>query len=110
MEFKMVEFSEEVKSFLFSYTPEDECITSLSEIKQIREVLDLESCKSVDDFTAIRNTVVKYYKDLKDKYVEYDGAGNHYFKDIDRYFRLSNSMMSVTAVIDHYIYAKFNTL
>ena len=110
MKFKMVEFSEEVKSFLFSYKPEDEFITSLSEIKQIREVLDLESCKSVDDFTAIRNTVVKYYKDLKDEYVEYDNTGKQSIRDIDRFFQLSNSMMSVTAVINHYIYVKFNTL
>lgn len=82
-EIKYVELTNEQKQFLMNYEPKDDFITSEEEIKEINTNFGLDKIKNTEILRSIRNSVVKFYRIDRNKF---------------------NSMMSVTAVIDHYMY------
>lgn len=77
--------------WLENYKPEDDHFTSKYEMQEISDNLDLKN-KNVEELTEIRNDVVRFYDRLIDK------AGD----DRNKIHDFMTSMMSVTAVIDHY--------
>lgn len=101
MEIKTVELSEAVKSFLTTYKPESEFVTSLKEIRLVEDNLNIESHRH--ELRELRNAVVKFYNELlDDEWVTVDD--DMYLKDPEKFYGFMNAMMSVTAVIDNYAY------
>lgn len=94
MEIKTIELSEAVKSFLTTYKPESEFVTSLKEIRLVEDNLNIESHRH--ELRELRNTVVSFYSSLMDDDLR--------LQDPERFFAYMNAMMSVTAVIDNYAY------
>lgn len=94
MEIKTIELSEAVKSFLTTYKPESEFVTSLKEIRLVEDNLNIESHRH--ELRELRNTVVSFYSSLMDDDLR--------LQDPERFFVYMNAMMSVTAVIDNYAY------
>lgn len=94
MEIKTIELSEAVKSFLTTYKPESEFVTSLKEIRLVEDNLNIESHRH--ELRELRNTVVSFYSSLMDDDLR--------LQDLERFFAYMNAMMSVTAVIDNYAY------
>ena len=82
-----LELTEDQKAFLKSYAPVDDFFTSHKEIEQVSEVLNLQHLER-EQYRACRNSVVRFYSELESNTV------NNYM----------TPMMSVTAVIDSYIY------
>lgn len=82
-----LELTEDQKVFLKAYAPVDDFFTNHKEIKKVSEVLNLQDLER-EQYSACRNSVVKFYSEL-----ESNTADNY-----------MTSMMSVTAVIDSYIY------
>lgn len=91
-QFDMLILSNEVKNFLKNYSPENKHFTSEAEIELIKEKIGLVHYITPNDFNLLRNAVVYFYSKLMDK-------------DMEHRWEISNSMMSVTAVIDHYMYS-----
>lgn len=82
-----LELTENQKTFLKSYAPADKFFTSHEEIKKVSEAMNLQDLER-EQYRACRNSVVKFYSELE------SNTANNYM----------TSMMSVTAVIDSYIY------
>lgn len=97
MEFPTVEFRNEQIEFLTGYCPEDDFFTSNKEIEIVANNLELSE-KTTDELRAIRNSVVKFYTELEDNEFNIEG------KRTDKFWKFHTAMMSVTAVIDNYIY------
>ena len=97
MKYPLVEFKKEQIEFLTSYCPKDDFFTSSEEIEIIRNNLELLG-KTIDELRPIRNSVVKFYTKLKDNELNIKG------KHTDKFWKFHTAMMSVTAVIDTYIY------
>lgn len=101
MKIETVELAESVKTFLESYKPESEFVTSIKEIRLVEDNLNIESHKQ--ELRALRNSVVKFYADLMNAFVV-EEDGDMYLTNPDQFFSLNTAMMSVTAVIDNYAY------
>ena len=97
MKYPLVEFKAEQIEFLTRYCPKDDFFTSSEEIEIIRNNLELLG-KTIDELRTIRNSVVKFYTKLKDNELNIEG------KHTDKFWKFHTAMMSVTAVIDNYIY------
>lgn len=96
--FSITRFNSEVKSFLKVYMPEDRHFTSFEEIELVEKQLGLKGL-SREEIDAVRNTVVLFYDNLMDNEFELNGR-------TEKYYDFSTAMMSVTGVIDNYIYTK----
>lgn len=96
--FSITRFNSEVKSFLKVYMPEDRHFTSFEEIELVENQLGLKGL-SREEIDAVRNTVVLFYENLMDNEFELNGR-------TEKYYDFSTAMMSVTGVIDNYIYTK----
>ena len=79
-------FTESQLNFLNSYRPQNNMFTSVEECELVIDVLGLKKL-SLYDMVACRNAVVQFYTDKLDLSLPND---------------CMQSMMSVTAVIDHY--------
>ena len=88
---KFASLTPEQTRFIRTYSPENRHFTSKDEIDTIASRLGLASL-SKEELQAVRNSVVKDYND----FCGYDRDA--------RWYR-SEAMMSITAVIDHYIYS-----
>lgn len=97
MKSSLMEFKNEQIEFLTRYCPKDDFFTSSEEIEIIRNNLELLG-KTIDELRAMRNSVVKFYTKLKDNELNIEG------KHTDKFWKFHTAMMSVTAVIDNYIY------
>ena len=97
MKSSLIEFKNEQIEFLTSYCPKDDFFTSSEEIEIIRNNLEILG-KTIDELRTIRNSVVKFYTKLKDNELNIEG------KHTDKFWKFHTAMMSVTAVIDNYIY------
>ena len=97
MGFPIVEFRNEQIKFLTDYCPEDDFFTSNKEIELVANNLDLSE-KTTVELRAIRNSIVKFYSELEDNELNIKG------KRTDNFWKFHTAMMSVTAVIDNYIY------
>lgn len=82
--------------WLADYKPQDEHFTSDEEMKMIAEKLNLATLTNAE-LQEKRNEVVRFYHKLVEDAIM---AGDH-----EKRWNLSDGLMSVTAVIDHY---KFN--
>ena len=91
-QFDMAILSNEVKNFLKNYAPKNRHFTSEEEIELIKEKIGLAHYITTNDFNLLRNAVVYFYSKMMDN-------------DMEHRWEISNSMMSVTAVIDHHMYA-----
>ena len=96
--FSITRFNFDVKSFLKVYMPEDKHFTSFEEIELVEKQLGLKGL-SREEIDAVRNTVVLLYENLMDNEFELNGR-------TEKYYDFSTAMMSVTGVIDNYIYTK----
>ena len=101
MAFKYFDLSEAQNEFLSSYSPKDEHFTSSLEMKQIISKLGLDEGHDVEELRSIRNSVVRLYSNLEKKELTVTPNGPI---RTEKYWSLNSSMMSVTAVIDHYMY------
>lgn len=88
---KFASLTPEQTRFIRTYSPENRYFTSEDEINTIANRLGLASL-SKEELQAVRNSVVKDYNDF---------CGDD--KDA-RWYRYE-AMMSITAVIDRYIYS-----
>lgn len=95
-EFEIRDLSSEQTSFLNDYCPEDLRFTSKEEIEKIYENLNLGTLDA-KDLIATRNAAVEFYSEKMDSEI----ATHH--KRTERFDRLNRAMMSVTAVVDHFI-------
>lgn len=89
--FETVELTSDMKNFLKGYSPKEEHFTSIEEIHLVEDNLNIPNYS--DNLRALRNSVVQFYDELIG-----DGA------DKDLRYAYTESMMSVTAVIDNYVY------
>ena len=96
-----MEFKNEQIEFLTRYCPKDDFFTSSEEIEIISNNLELLG-KTIDELRTIRNSVVKFYTKLKDNELNIKG------KHTDEFWKFHTAMMSVTAVIDNYIYKLYD--
>lgn len=96
--FTVTRFNSEVKAFLKDYMPVDKHFTSFEEIELVENKLGLKGL-SREEIDAIRNTAVMFYDNLMDNEFELNGR-------TEKYYDFSTAMMSVTGVIDNYIYTK----
>lgn len=97
-------FTESFYEFLKNYKPENEMFTSEDEIDLISETLNLPEL-DFEERCRTRNEVVRYYTELMDAEVIYD-ENNQYKGRTDKFWKLLNSMQSITTVIDYYKYQK----
>ena len=84
---------EQIK-FLNEYHPQEDGFTSFKEMDEIKSILGIGTTLKDSELQPLRNSVVRFYSDKMDS-VENDG------KQIMSY---TDSMQSVTAVIDTMIY------
>lgn len=90
-QFTFAVLTPEQTRFIRTYSPENRHFTSKEEMDIIAERLGLASL-SKEGLQAIRNSVVKDFDDFRGD-------------DRDARWYRSEAMMSITAVIDHYIYS-----
>ena len=90
--FETVELTSDMKNFLKGYSPKEEHFTSINEIRLVEDNLNIDNYK--DNLRALRNSVVEFYDELIDENPN----------DRNMTYAYMESMMSVTAVIDNYIY------
>ena len=91
-QFETVELNSDMINFLKEYSPEENHITSLKEIRLVEDKLNIDNYR--DNLRALRNSVVQFYDELID-----EDPNNR-----DMLYAYMESMMSVTAVIDNYAY------
>lgn len=82
----------DMRIFLRGYSPKERHFTSAEEIRLIEGKLNIESYK--DRLRVLRNAVIQFYNDLIDENPN----------DKSMTYAYMESMMSVTAVIDIYMY------
>ena len=91
-QFETIELNPDMVTFLKEYSPEEKHITSLKEIRLIEDKLNIDNYRN--NLRALRNSVVQFYDELID-----EDPNNR-----DMMYAYTESMMSVTAVIDNYAY------
>lgn len=82
----------DMRIFLRGYSPKEKHFTSIEEIRLIEDKLNIESYR--DRLRVLRNAVIQFYNDLIDEHPN----------DKSMVYDYMESMMSVTAVIDNYMY------
>ena len=90
--FETVDLNPDMVSFLKEYSPKEKHITSLKEIRLIEDKLNIDNYRN--NLRALRNSVVQFYDELID-----ENPNNR-----NMVYDYMESMMSVTAIIDNYIY------
>ena len=90
--FETVELTPDMKTFLKGYSPKAKHFTSIEEIRFVEDNLNIANYRN--SLQALRNSVVEFYDELIDENPNDRNMTYHYME----------SMMSVTAVIDNYIY------
>ena len=87
-----VELTPDMKAFLKGYSPKEKHFTSIEEIRLVEDNLNIANYRN--NLQALRNSVVEFYDELIDENPN----------DRNMTYTYMESMMSVTAVIDNYIY------
>ena len=90
--FETVELTTDMKTFLKGYSPKEKHFTSIEEIRLVEDNLNIDNYRN--NIQALRNSVVQFYDELIDENPN----------DRNMTYAYMESMMSVTAVIDNYIY------
>ena len=90
--FETVELTRDMKTFLKGYSPKEKHFTSIEEIRLVDDNLNIANYRN--NLQALRNSVVEFY----------DGLIDENPNDRNMTYNYMESMMSVTAVIDNYIY------
>ena len=90
--FETIELTPGMKTFLKGYSPKEKHFTSIEEIRLVEDNLNIANYRN--NLQALRNSVVQFYDELIDENPN----------DRDMTYTYMESMMSVTAVIDNYIY------
>ena len=90
--FETIELTSDMKTFLKGYSPKEKHFTSIEEIRLVEDNLNIANYKN--NLQALRNSVVEFYDELID-----ENPNNR-----NMTYAYMESMMSVTAVIDNYIY------
>ena len=90
--FDTVELTSDMKTFLKGYSPKEKHFTSIEEIRLVEDNLNIANYRN--NLQALRNSVVEFYDELIDENPN----------DKNMTYAYMESMMSVTAVIDNYIY------
>ena len=90
--FETIELTSDMKTFLKGYSPKEKHFTSIEEIRLVEDNLNITNYRN--NLQALRNSVVQFYDELIDENPN----------DRNMTYAYMESMMSVTAVIDNYIY------
>ena len=90
--FETIELTSDMKTFLKGYSPKEKHFTSIEEIRLVEDNLNIDNYRN--NIQALRNSVVQFYDELIDENPN----------DKNMTYAYMESMMSVTAVIDNYIY------
>ena len=90
--FETIELTSDMKTFLKGYSPKEKHFTSIEEIRLVEDNLNIANYRN--NLQALRNSVVEFYDELIDENPN----------DKNMTYAYMESMMSVTAVIDNYIY------
>ena len=90
--FETVELTSDMKNFLKGYSPKEKHFTSIEEIRLVEDNLNIANYRN--NLQALRNSVVQFYDELID-----ENPNNR-----NMVYDYMESMMSVTAIIDNYIY------
>ena len=90
--FETVELTSDMKTFLKGYSPKEAHFTSIEEIHLVEDKLNIPNYN--DNLRALRNSVVQFYDEL----INEDPTNRN------TAYAYTESMMSVTAVIDNYAY------
>lgn len=90
--FETIELTSDMKTFLKGYSPKEKHFTSIEEIKLVEDNLNIANYRN--NLQALRNSVVQFYDELID-----ENPNNR-----NMVYDYMESMMSVTAIIDNYIY------
>ena len=90
--FETIELTSDMKTFLKGYSPKEKHFTSIEEIRLVEDNLNIANYKN--NLQALRNSVVQFYDELIDENPN----------DRNMTYDYMESMMSVTAIIDNYIY------
>lgn len=90
--FETVELTPDMKTFLKGYSPKEKHFTSIEEIRLVEDNLNIVNYRN--NLQALRNSVVQFYDELIDENPN----------DRNMTYDYMESMMSVTAIIDNYIY------
>lgn len=101
--FKYAKLTESQLIFLVDYTPANRHFTSNEEVDKVAEVLNLKSFTDTEDMRAVRNSVVRFYSKIQknEMVIDENGDISNLTSKFDDY---QQAMMSVTAVIDHFMY------
>ena len=90
--FETIELTSDMKTFLKGYSPKEKHFTSIEEITLVEDNLNIANYRN--NLQALRNSVVQFYDELID-----ENPNNR-----NMVYDYMESMMSVTAIIDNYIY------
>lgn len=90
--FETVELTSDMKTFLKGYSPKEKHFTSIEEIRLVEDNLNIANYRN--NLQALRKSVVQFYDELIDENPN----------DRNMTYDYMESMMSVTAIIDNYIY------
>ena len=90
--FETIELTSDMKTFLKGYSPKEKHFTSIEEIRLVEDNLNIANYRN--NLQALRNSVVQFYDELIDENPN----------DRNMTYDYMESMMSVTAIIDNYIY------
>lgn len=90
--FETIELTADMKTFLKGYSPKEKHFTSIEEIRLVEDNLNIANYRN--NLQALRNSVVQFYDELID-----ENPNNR-----NMVYDYMESMMSVTAIIDNYIY------
>lgn len=90
--FETIELTSDMKTFLKGYSPKEKHFTSIEEIRLVEDNLNIANYRN--NLQALRNSVVQFYDELID-----ENPNNR-----NMVYDYMESMMSVTAIIDNYIY------
>ena len=90
--FETVELTSDMKTFLKGYSPKEKHFTSIEEIRLVEDNLNIANYRN--NLQSLRNSVVQFYDELIDENPN----------DKNMTYDYMESMMSVTAIIDNYIY------
>ena len=90
----------DVEELYNTIVPKEHGFISGDEIKQVEEFLGLTGEESLEELTAIRNTIVRYWSDYTDKFYEIPRK-ERTEEEIDEAERMRDQMSAFTSVIDN---------
>lgn len=90
----------DVEGLYNTIVPKEHGFISGDEIKQVEEFLGLTGEESLEELTAIRNTIVKYWSDYIDKFYEIPRK-DHTEEELDEFDKMQDQMSAFTSVIDN---------